>query len=256
MSNKAVDKFRNAINKGKIKDFRPYLNDKTAIRIEMAKRGILVDELIEQGEPAVLVELIEYGHGSEHYYKLKHGRKDVRRALASNGYFRDEFIFDESADVRIEVIYNDPSYIKHVLDTKSTTEFEAIGYILSLQSQLNLDELEQLRENPLYAQYKKRYAKQHWAPQRAMFIALDKKWEARNATLSTLEATMSVWDLFIIGNQAWKLAVPAYVIETIELYAEDLRTFKEGHEWFDKVIHGQMSQHTLAAIINAIKDLG
>ena len=256
MSNKAVDKFRNAINKGKIKDFRPYLNDKPAIRIEMAKRGILVDELIEQGEPSVLVELIEYGHGSEHYHKLKNGRKDVRRALASKGYFLDEFIFDESSDVRKEVIYNDPSYIKHVLDTKSTIEFETIGFILSREAQTNFDELEQLRKNPLYAQYKKRYAKQHWASQHATFVALDKKWEARNTTLSTLEATMSAWDLFSIDHQAWKLAVPAYVIETIEQYAEDLRTFKEGREWFDKVMSGQMHKYTLAAIINAIKDLG
>lgn len=65
-----IQQFVEKLEKGAITDFTPYVNGKKiGFRVEMAKRGICVEELAQKEEPTVIKELIQYGYAKEHYNK-------------------------------------------------------------------------------------------------------------------------------------------------------------------------------------------
>ena len=103
--------FQEAVKKGEINDFEPYMHkQKFDVRRKiLAENGIEVDRIIKRDGNQVIVNLIEQGLATERYESWKnHPSKHVREALAKQGYYPDLYINDKSPDVRKHIIYQYP----------------------------------------------------------------------------------------------------------------------------------------------------
>ena len=101
IGNKEIKHMKQDIERGDY-DLDKCMNLRNAkLRVELAKHGRHVELLAERNEPRVLVALIENGYAESYYDEWKtHENGDVRRALASRGYYPDVFIHDKNESVR------------------------------------------------------------------------------------------------------------------------------------------------------------
>lgn len=68
-----LEKFIEKLEKGEIKDLKPYIEkEKLDILLKIARRGLEVDYLLKRGEIKVICVLIRYGHASEYYPLWRH----------------------------------------------------------------------------------------------------------------------------------------------------------------------------------------
>ena len=65
---------------------------------------------------------------------------------------------------------------------------------------------------------------------------LETKVTAFEHPLSPIECTMSLYQLFVSGNQSWSAMVSAYQRHAILDYESELRTHKRGQEWFNRIL--------------------
>lgn len=120
-----LEKFIEKLDKGEIKNLKPYIEkEKLDILLEIARRGLEVDYLLKRGELEVIETLINNGHASEYYNFWKHhSKQSIRETLAKNGLFRDEFIKDKKYPVRLAAAGMDPEYLIK-LSNRTRTETE------------------------------------------------------------------------------------------------------------------------------------
>lgn len=85
--------------------------------VELAERGICVEELIKLDRDEVIENLIAYGHAKEHYEEWKHhSNKDIRYQLAEQGYFPETYINDTDTTVKSAAIWANPQLIPQIID--------------------------------------------------------------------------------------------------------------------------------------------
>ena len=221
--------FQYKLQNGEIKDFRSYLTVKPAsIQVEMAKHGILVDELVEQNNPTVIAELIRNGYAQEHYNKWRIlGNKEVRRALASVGYASDELIKDSTWEVRMEVIDHNPAYAKYVTSTVNYHEFDRVVKTLSKQVDVDFDTIDALLKNQLIETRKQDGFLM------SDVAALKLKYATRDIEVSVMEKTMTTWQLFMSHSRAWMVQATGSALYEISKCEDDLRESKREDLFYD-----------------------
>mgnify|MGYP003082191965 FL=1 len=98
-------------------DINEVLNDETSERrVFLARMGRDVEALAGTLESDVLVTLIENGYAEDYYDDWRfHASSNVRKALASKGYYPERFIHDPSSVVRMAVIDAHPDMVNTVL---------------------------------------------------------------------------------------------------------------------------------------------
>ena len=231
-----------ALESGIITDIRPLLSHHSpTVKQALEQYGISYKDMTSGGGNLIVsVEsaisyMIDQGHGQQYYEDCKKGSLVVRLALAQNGLFWDELIHDPHEQVRITIFRKDHSYMKFVLDTKKVDEYGHLADIFSSKPVVNFDELAKFRQNRRYI----RCGNSDYEVERRN--AMEAKWETRNIIASTLEATMSPWDLFLIGSPVWKINVPGKNIAEIERYEHELRAYNEGKQIFDDFLSDHIS---------------
>lgn len=108
-----LSEFIEGVKNNTITNYDEYLYeiDTWQHREYMAAKGICVDELVKLNEPGIIQRLIMSGHGTEYYEEWKtHPDWEIRKEIAENGYYPDEFIKDKDDRVRIAVFDANPTY--------------------------------------------------------------------------------------------------------------------------------------------------
>ena len=241
-----VAKFIEQVRNGEITDFTPYLTMKpVTIQSVMAANDIMVDELVKQGNPVVLQEFVKNGKCQEHYSEwAKTARKDVRETLAYYGHCPDILIHDKDKNIRYLVFSRDPEYAKFCLNTKSTDEFFNLIEMFVGSMNPNYEHINQLRQNPLYAQFGIKSNNMHFSDKgcQQMRYDLETKVAAFEVSLSPMERTMSPYQLFASGSKRWPSMVNGRQRCVILTYEKELRTHECGEEWFERIV-GELYNH-------------
>ena len=108
-----LSEFKEGVKNNTITNYEEYLYgvDTWEHREYMAVKGIYVDELVKLNEPGIIRRLIMSGHGTEYYEEWKtHPDWEIRKEIAENGYYPDEFMKDKNDKVRIAVFDANPTY--------------------------------------------------------------------------------------------------------------------------------------------------
>lgn len=82
----------------------------------ITSHGEHLEELIAEGNPLIIIGIINRGLGTEYYDEWKtHGHHKIRQALAQNGHYPDLFITDDDSSVREAVVLAHPEYCEQLL---------------------------------------------------------------------------------------------------------------------------------------------
>lgn len=137
-----------------------------------------------------IIDVIIRGEQKEKYDEWKnHESEYVRETLAECGYFPEHFLKDESARVRISVLYKHNEYLLHFLK-EPRMHNAAINFLVD-------------KENATVEELKLglQIARENYMPKREPHILT--KLKATQMTPSPLELTMSLPQLFRSGSLAW-----------------------------------------------------
>lgn len=137
-----------------------------------------------------IIDVIIRGEQKEKYEEWKnHESEYVRETLAECGYFPEHFLKDESARVRISVLYKHNEYLLHFLK-EPRMHNAAINFLVD-------------KENATVEELKLglQIARENYMPKREPHILT--KLKATQMTPSPLELTMSLPQLFRSGSLAW-----------------------------------------------------
>lgn len=137
-----------------------------------------------------IIDVIIRGEQKEKYDEWKnHESEYVRETLAECGYFPEHFLKDESARVRISVLYKHNEYLLHFLKEPRMHK-AAINFLVD-------------KENATVEELKLglQIARENYMPKREPHILT--KLKATQMTPSPLELTMSLPQLFKSGSLAW-----------------------------------------------------
>lgn len=137
-----------------------------------------------------IIDVIIRGEQKEKYDEWKnHESEYVRETLAECGYFPEHFLKDESARVRISVLYKHNEYLLHFLK-EPRMHNAAINFLVD-------------KENATVEELKLslKIARENFMPKREPHILT--KLKATQMTPSPLELTMSLPQLFKSGSLAW-----------------------------------------------------
>lgn len=245
-----LTKFQNKIDNGEITDFRPYLTVKPAsIQVEMAKRGILVDELAKQDNPAVRIALIQNGHCPEYYAEWATSTKDVRIVLAKAGYCHEQLIKDKHWEVRVAVMETNPVYMAQRVHSQSGHELHHMMRILGQQLQPDWDLVAAIINNKNSHNYPQSY-KGSWylrasnyelISENVRYVEMLKnKYASRNMAVDSIERTMTPWQLFTANRKAWETSVSGTAAYNILKCEDILRNEARGEEWFHRIVNGEI----------------
>lgn len=87
------------------------------------KDRTLSEIIKEVGSDQLILDLISYGLACDHYPEWKdHPNKNVRLSLATNGYFLDHYIHDESDAMKYLAISKQPELMYELLDHPTESE--------------------------------------------------------------------------------------------------------------------------------------
>lgn len=198
-----LEKFIEKLDKGEIKDLKPYIEkEKLIILLEIAKRGLEIDYLLQRGELEVIRTLIQNGHASKYYNFWKHhSDKTIREDMAKQGLFRDEFIEDGKYEVRLAAAGYDPEYlIKLSNRTKANAEYREITNRFCNISQLTVEQLDFILQSEHKTYMEKAYRLK------------------RDGILKepmAFEKTLTVAQLFELDNPLWTIGLSAGIIYDI-----------------------------------------
>ena len=206
-----LEKFIEKLDKGEIKDLKPYIKKENVdILLEIAKRGLEVDYLLKRGELEVIETLINNGHASEYYDFWKHhSKQSIRETLAKNGLFRDEFIKDKKYPVRLAAAGMDPEYlIKLANRTKTNTEHNEIAYRFRQMPNLTIDQIDFILQNAYSRYYED---------------AFRLKREGTLKEPTVFEKTLTTSQLFALNNPLWVNCLSVDIIHKILMCYNDAK---------------------------------
>lgn len=198
-----LEKFIEKLDKGEIKDLKPYIEkEKLDILLEIAKRGLEVDYLLKRAEFEVIRTLIQNGHASEYYHLWKHhSNKVIREDMAKQDLYRDEFIKDGNYEVRLGAAGMDPEYLMKLANrTKVDTEKRNITARFCRISNLTLEQIDFV----LQSEYKSYMEKAYRLKRDGML---------KEPTV--FEKTLTTTQLFMLNNPLWTLGLSANLIYEI-----------------------------------------
>ena len=198
-----LEKFIEKLDKGEIKDLKPYIEkEKLIILLEIAKRGLEIDYLLQRGELEVIRTLIQNGHASKYYNFWKnHSDKTIREDMAKQGLFCDEFIEDGKYEVRLAAAGYDPEYlIKLSNRTKANAEYREITNRFCNISQLTVEQLDFILQSEHKTYMEKAYRLKRDGILKEPMV---------------FEKTLTVAQLFELDNPLWTIGLSAGIIYDI-----------------------------------------
>lgn len=185
-------------------DIHDVLNDETSERrVFLARMGRDVEALAGTLESDVLVTLIENGYAEDYYDDwCFHASSNVRKALASKGYYPERFIHDPSSVVRMAVIDAHPEMVTTLLSDGNTENWRHIyDRVLEKREPEVIKQFVNATVPPIKIRYYNdicEYAK-----------ALD-------VELTPFEATMSPAQLFKLGNPRWMIGLTIGMVRRVK----------------------------------------
>lgn len=198
-----LEKFIEKLDNGEIKDLKPYIEkEKLIILLEIAKRGLEIDYLLQRGELEVIRTLIQNGHALKYYNFWKHhSDKTIREDMAKQGLFRDEFIEDGKYEVRLAAAGYDPEYlIKLSNRTKANAEYREITNRFCNISQLTVEQLDFILQSEHKTYMEKAYRLKRDGILKEPMV---------------FEKTLTVAQLFELDNPLWTIGLSAGIIYDI-----------------------------------------
>lgn len=188
-----IIEFIKKLEAGQITDFSPFLEKTYSehFRLHMVKRGIRVHEALAYNEEMPILAAIRANLMKERYEQWStHNSHNVRKELATKGYFPDVFIHDKKPAVRSAVFFKYPHFAKELLSDSLTylQAWETIKY----SRDVSLESLRVFLEQPIPPSVNNVY-----------LSYVRRKYEGMNATPTTFEATMSFKQLFSTNNPLW-----------------------------------------------------
>ena len=207
-----LKEFERQVLAGEITDFEPYFkgqwgHDQREQRYVLAKNGIETDRVTLMDGYNTIVNIINEGLLPERYEEWKrYPRAGVRQALVDNGYFWDYFINDEDPYIRQSIIEKDLRLGLKRLDNDEDRQVVQTRLLQKTNDELELDILK------AYIKAEKEYG---GSEENLVYQALALKYEALTATPSTIEKTMSPYQLYASNSPLRAIELDALSIESI-----------------------------------------
>lgn len=182
-------------------DIHDVLNDETSERrVFLARMGRDVEALACTLESDVLVALIENGYAEDYYDEwCFHASSNVRKALASKGYYPERFIHDPSSVVRMAVIDQHPEMVTTLLSEGNWHHI--------------YDRVIEKREPEVIKQF---IAAPVPANTIRYYDTICEYAKALDVELTPFEATMSPAQLFKMGNPRWMIGMTFGMIKRVK----------------------------------------
>lgn len=201
-------------------------------RIYMAKHGLYVDELIALNDPRLLIELIRHGHAQEHYDAWKtHKDGEVRKALATAGYFPNHFIQDKNKWVREAVLIKHPEYYDVLLKRSNTSHWKYIAQIID--ENWSLKDIKTFLDAPI--------------PRGAYNTRLDPihtYYQAGTTVPTLIEKTMTPAQLFKSESPLWAHGQTIYYIQQVQELYDRIKHDKQKKDEFYKLFDDLLNNKT------------
>ena len=212
-----LDTFCNRMANNEIKDYRPYLCDESKLehRIKMAEAQICIDELIEVDERELILILIQNKKARIHYKNLAlRGKIDQQYSLARLGLFPEILLLSDDGHTVYETLKNNPHVLPKALDMMASkdTMVEIIEVYFEELSNPSLYYLNQYLSNPINYYH---------------CGNLRQKYKAMTAIPSTIEKTMTPYQLYQSQNILWARSLPAKTIEFMTRAEKEIGSISE-----------------------------
>lgn len=198
-----LDTFCERMANNEIKDYRPYLYDVSKLehRIKMAEAQVCIDELINADERELIPILIKNKKARIHYKNLAlRGDINQQYSLARLGLFPEILINSDDGHTVYETLKNSPHILPKALDMMNSKDTMAETIELYFEGLPNpsLYHLDQFLSDPINYYHCEN---------------LRQKYQAMTAIPSTIEKTMTPYQLYQSQNIMWAQALPAKTIE-------------------------------------------
>lgn len=173
-------------------------------------RGRTLSEIVKNvDDEQLILDLISYGQACDHYQEWKdHPNETVRLSLATNGYFLDQYIHDESSQIKYMAISKQPELINELLSEPADHELQFACEYLYDQSSPNVDALKK------YVTAANIHT--HNDPKDGKSYALYIKYLAETSELDIMTRTMTPAQLFAINHPAWAKDYEPEAIEAVQ----------------------------------------
>lgn len=212
-----LDTFCARMVNNEIKDYRPYLYDdfKLEHRIKMAEAQICIDELIEVDERELIPILIKNKKARLHYKNLAlRGNISEQYGLAILGLFPEILLNSDDGHTVYETLKNSPHVLPKALDMMDSkdTMAEIIEVYFEELPNPSLYYLDQFLSDPINYYHCEN---------------LRQKYQAMTTIPSTIEKTMSPYQLYQSQNIMWARSLPAKTIEFMTRAKKEIGSISE-----------------------------
>lgn len=200
-----LSEFIEGVKNNTITNYDEYLHgiDTWEHREYMAAKGICVDELVKLNEPGIIQRLIMSGHGTEYYEEWKtHPDWEIRKEIAENGYYPDEFMKDKNDKVRIAVFDANPTYEKLEILIQDVRLHELIMPRLYYWSDITKPMIELIFKYVDIIDSEKE--------------SVDAKLKALKQPVTAMTSTMTTEQLYLANNPLWARNLTIGHINTIQ----------------------------------------
>ena len=156
----------------------------------------LSDIVKDVNEDQLILDLISYGQACDHYHEWKdHPNEWVRLSLATNGYFLEQYIHDESDQIKYLAISKQPELIDELLSEPADHELRFACEYLYDQSSPDVETLKKYLNAA--------HIEPHDKPKNGKEHALLIKYLAKTSEPDTMTKTMTPAQLFTIDHPLW-----------------------------------------------------
>lgn len=198
-----LDTFCERMTNNEIKDYRPYLYDDSKLehRIKMAEAQICIDELIEADERELIPILIKNKKARIHYKNIAlRGDINQQYSLARLGLFPEILLNSDDGHTVYETLKNSPHVLPKALDmiNSKDTMAQIIEVYFEELPNPSLYYLDQFLSNPVNYYHCEN---------------LRQKYKAMTTIPTTIEKTMTPYQLYQSQNIMWARSLPAKTIE-------------------------------------------
>ena len=212
-----LDTFCTRMANNDIKDYRPYLHDdfKLEHRIKMAEAQVCIDELIAVDERELIPILIKNKKARLYYKNLAlRGNINEQYGLARLGLFPEILLNSDAGHTVYETLKNNPHVLPKALDMMNSkdTMTEIIEVYFEELSNPNLYYLEQFLSNPINYYHCENLRQKH---------------KAMTAIPTTIEKTMTPYQLYQSQNIMWARSLPAKTIEFMTRAEKEIGSISE-----------------------------
>lgn len=200
-----LSEFIEGVKNNTITNYEEYLYgvDTWEHREYMAVKGIYVDELVKLNEPGIIRRLIMSGHGTEYYEEWKtHPDWEIRKEIAENGYYPDEFMKDKNDKVRIAVFDANPTYEILEILIQDVRLHEQIMPRLYYWADINEQIIELISKYVDIIDSEKE--------------SVDAKLQALKQPVTAMTSTMTTEQLYLANNPLWARNLTIGHINTIQ----------------------------------------